>query len=484
MEKSTVIEILRTFSKEELSKFGDFVSSPYFNKKSNVAKLYTFLRKYSPEFPEEKIKKEEVWKKIFPGKKYNYGIMKNLIYDLTGLAYKFLEQENHSLKPFEGDINIIEQYMKRGLNTLAEKKIETTRKTLAESEQDYLGFYYSFWLENAELSVYLDYEYHSKKKKHDITELNKNLSFFYYSNFFYHNAGNLFASSSVKLNIDSRFHKSIVEQYQASPYKNKLTEMFYHLYKFASEPSDEVAYLQCKKLVFENYSSLTGILKYNIIGYLLNFCKINNMNGNTKFRPEEFEYTRLMIEDGLFRHSGQGWLNQYNFINSIISACRAGKFDWAENFIEKYRHELQDRVKETYTSFAYIQLNIRNHKYDKALEHFSKCYNIDKRDRIVVHAFGLVIYYELNHYEQLKSLVDSSLHMIKNDKFYSDEKKLRHKNFVNAVSKLMDYKINKGGIREKNMSFLPEISEFIQNNPFNNRPWLLERIERLKKERI
>ena len=33
-------------------------------------------------FENENLEKERVWNKLFPGKSYNYGIMKNIIHDL------------------------------------------------------------------------------------------------------------------------------------------------------------------------------------------------------------------------------------------------------------------------------------------------------------------------------------------------------------------------------------------------------------------
>ena len=56
MEKSTLVEILRTFSKDELTSFGDLAASPYFNKKTNVTKLCKALNKFAPSFPAQKRK--------------------------------------------------------------------------------------------------------------------------------------------------------------------------------------------------------------------------------------------------------------------------------------------------------------------------------------------------------------------------------------------------------------------------------------------
>ena len=141
MEKSTLVEILRTFSKDELTSFGDLAASPYFNKKTNVTKLCKALNKFAPAFPAEKITKEEMWKLIFPGKKYNYGIMKNLIYDLNKLAVKFIELETYSQKSFDNDLNILDGYRLKNLKSLFIKKAAETRKRLSARQLDNLSYY-------------------------------------------------------------------------------------------------------------------------------------------------------------------------------------------------------------------------------------------------------------------------------------------------------------------------------------------------------
>ena len=59
-----MLEILRTFTKQELIKFEDFVRSPYFNRKDTVTKLFIEIKKYAPEFSSENLEKEKIWKKL------------------------------------------------------------------------------------------------------------------------------------------------------------------------------------------------------------------------------------------------------------------------------------------------------------------------------------------------------------------------------------------------------------------------------------
>ena len=116
MQNTSFLEIMRVLNKEELKRFDSFLNSPYFNTRSNVIKLFVVIKKYAPDFRDSSLDKEEIWKKISPGKEYNYGILKNIIYDITKLAERFLETE--------GLIENEPQRMKNLLIKLGDKHLE------------------------------------------------------------------------------------------------------------------------------------------------------------------------------------------------------------------------------------------------------------------------------------------------------------------------------------------------------------------------
>ena len=130
MLKSSLLEILRTFSKQELIKFEDFVMSPYFNKKENVLKLFLEIKKYAPEFSSDNLEKEKVWKNMFPEKEYNYGIMKNFIHDLTGLSEKFILLEQYSGETLRCELDLIEAAFNRNIQKFTFGKMDQFEKRL------------------------------------------------------------------------------------------------------------------------------------------------------------------------------------------------------------------------------------------------------------------------------------------------------------------------------------------------------------------
>ncbi len=479
MEKSTLIEILKTFSKEELARFSDFTVSPYHNKKSNVVKLYGSLRKFAPDFPAEKITKEGMWKIIFPGKKYNYGIMKNLIYDLNGLALNFLELERHCGKPFECDINLLEQYKLRSLKSLFVRKLKESRNNIAKSPVDNLTFYYSYILEYTEMS-YIDYEYLLKSKDSDYyAELNKSLTIFYFSNLLYHNANNIQLSFNKYAYVDKDFHLKIMKHYEDSSIKDAYPDILYLAYITASEPHNKEGYYKLKNLFFNSYKIYSKGIQYDLAVNLLNFCRNNAVRGNKDFLKDEFTYIKLMVEEKLYQSTSFGWIDQYLFMSSVACACRAGEFAWAEKFIEEHKHELMESKREQYTNFAYTTLNLRRGRFQDALHYLSKCRNVDDGDKLNIRVFEFNAYYELGYYDEFKALADTTNHFLRKDKIFSKDEHIVFKNYVNTITKLMDYKFNVGN-KQKDKGFLPGVLNFILENKMLNKNWLLGKIEELK----
>lgn len=123
MLKSTLLDIIRTFSKEELNKFEDFLRSPYFNKKDFIVEMFLEIKKYFPEFRNENLKRELVWKKLFPEKEFNYGIMKNMIYELVKMSEKFITLESYGKNEFRMFNDLIEEIDNRNLEKILSTKL-------------------------------------------------------------------------------------------------------------------------------------------------------------------------------------------------------------------------------------------------------------------------------------------------------------------------------------------------------------------------
>lgn len=133
MQSSKLINLLKTFSKDEMKKFEEFVSSPYFNKNSNTLKLLRYIEKYSGNYESIKLKREEAYSKIFPGKSFNNKIMKNLMGELLKHGWKFLEQYGYEKNADAKYNNLLKELLRRNQYLTFANKFKEAEALLIKS---------------------------------------------------------------------------------------------------------------------------------------------------------------------------------------------------------------------------------------------------------------------------------------------------------------------------------------------------------------
>src|SRR4030095_11154743 len=117
MIKSKAIELLKTFNPREFKEFGDFVNSPFFNKNLKLIQINEIFKKYYPDFNSPLFTKENVYAKIYPGKKYKDNEVRRNLSEILRLAEEYLSFLN---------INKKGQFIKKKslLNELASRKLD------------------------------------------------------------------------------------------------------------------------------------------------------------------------------------------------------------------------------------------------------------------------------------------------------------------------------------------------------------------------
>jgi len=483
MHKSSLLEIIRTFTPKELIKFEDFVNSPYFNKNKNVINLFIEIKKYAPEFNSENLDKEIVWNKLFSEKDYNYGIMKNIIHDLNKIAIKFLGVENITLKKFEFDLNLLEQYQLRSLFNFSEKKIQECESEFNGNEID-TDYYHNRFILGIKKINFLTLKYDMKELSQlDFNSLNRDLSLYYFTMFFSKNYNSVQLSFLYKRDFKSTDIDKVIIAYENSEFRDFFSDTVYYIFMSIYEPYNEDNYKKLKKLYYENFEKFSRGDKYNFTIALMNFCKSNSNSGNLFFIKERYQYDKMLTEHDLLFIYNKDYLDRSVFITIVMSATSAGEFDWAEKFIEKYRSKLLPGVREFSVNFAYTNLYFKMKEFEKALSHLSKCEKVEGMDKINIRNYQFFLYYELGYYEELKHLADSSRHFFKNDRNISEQSKLEFINFVNTVNRLSDYRyklINETA----NVFDLEEIKRFLSENVSSGKNWFKEKITELENLKV
>lgn len=485
MHKSKLIDILKSFSQEELKKFGEFINSPYFNKNKTLIKFYNEIKKAYPDFLGERIDKKKIYSKILNGKKYNQQVFKNLSSELISLCKEFLEIEYYRENIYERKLNLINHLNKKRLDSIFEAETNNFEKALLESgKMSDPHFYYLYKLEDSKIGFHLErneqplvFDKVLKAGEHlvlfFILHLTKTISNLIVNRISF--------NTSFEANLPEEFFKNldieklIIYMKQKDIKHSNIIELYYLRVLCNLKPENELYYFKFKKLLLENIDSYNRDMIYGLFNALETYCTQKINSGNKNFLEEFFHVFETEILKGFYKFSESSPVTFMKFRNTYLTALRLKKFEWVEKFIDNFKNDLIESDRDNILEMAYAQINFEKKNFEKAIEHLQNVKTDQFFLKVDVKNISLMAYYELNYTEPVISLIDSYKHFLTDNKFLTDEYKENNLRFINALHTLttLQEKNNKNKISD----LKDRIVKFKNDRKME---WLLEKIDQIK----
>lgn len=469
MKNTKLIEILRTFSKEEFRLFGKFVESPYFNGRSEMIRFYESIKKGYPEFNGKQFQKNEIFKKVYPRFVYKDSLMRKLISGLTKLSEEFLIQRAFRKEDFDKQKYLLLELRHRRLDDLFEHFAVLTEKGFENKKKNFLYFYKKSIFYNI-LNGYNGYRNLSLVDRNFQEEAD---------NFFY-----FFLCKSLEIytrliNQKSVFNKDfnlilfdeIIGHLNKNTYEDiPLIPIHYNYIKLLRD-GDEMSYSNIKKLYRNHQNDLDKNDEINLFIILRNYCIAQFKKGNLKYRNERFELDKEFLAKGLPGESE--FIQVYFFLNVVTNAALIKEFKWADAFIEDYAQLLYPKYKPDAPNLALAIIDFEKGKFEDSLAHLGKI-NIELCHlKIDVKNLMLKIYYELGLSEQAIFLIDTYRHYLKRDETITDYNRVITSDFLKFYSELIR-------LDDKNKDLISEFRDSISKSGyFTNKEWVLEKVNAL-----
>lgn len=485
MHKTSFLEILRVLDKEELKRFESFLSSPYFNTRNNVIKLFEIVKKYAPEFDHKLLDKEELWKKLFPDKKYNYGIIKNIIYDITKLAERFLEVEVLNSDEMQRMKNLLSKLSDKHLEAIFLNKYNSFEKNFLKSSK----FYYGYFEDYTELKKYrfvvetFNPKIRSKLFSTGIAEL----MIFDFMSKFSINFNNVYVEESEHNEVPDNefirlFSKAVftnkeldkfLETYSAGQDKNyKTAIIFFRLMKCYLNPQSIDIYFEFKNALFENdryisESAMRGL--YASLGSALDNCKdVSNINKNR----ELYDIIYHMAEKNIFT-SEDGKVIPSLYILAVKTSGYLKEYHFIERLIKDFLPLTDKKFRDNFYQFSLAYLYYSKNEYDKSLECSNKISIDSFQMKFFLRNLQIILSYEKNDYNMFLYLNDSYRHFLSKNKSVSESYKKSNMKFLNYTNSLFK-------IRESDdKSEIGFIKNSLPGDVVVNKYWLIEKLDEL-----
>lgn len=472
MIKSKVITVLECLSKDDLKKFGDYLNSPLFNKREIIVNLFGLYKKFHPTFSDNNFTKEKIYRKLFPGKKYNDEIFRNLNSLLLKLAEDFLSYMNYSGKPMIVKKHLLLEINRRKIYPLFEKNFGESKRIQENNIQRDLDFFYN------EYNIYLQKDIYNsfinKFSKSDIFHAEKNLLIFYLikmmeiQNYILYECRIL--GLDDKLYLNKNFPDEILKHVPQEITNLPQIKIYYNALKL-EQTNRDIYYKKLRDLLIEHGHLIEKEKHYNKYIDMIDYIKRNKPRDDLKTVTELFQLRKEIIEKGLFT---ENFITNMFFLNLVKSGTRLKEFDWVEKFIEKYNPLLIEKYRDSTKELSYAYLYFDKKNFDEALSHLAKVKYEDIYYNLEVRNITARIYYETDRFEQLSDFINSYRMYLSKNRVINKTDFESHNFFIHLTGKLMK-------IKELRKYYkLDELDKTLFKKDFISRIWILDKIKELE----
>lgn len=416
MQKTKLVHLLQQLDSRELSRFVDYVHSPFYNKHKEVKQLCTYLSKYALDPKRQhKLDKHKVFKYLYKDQPFNANLLHSIISKSLALLHDYLviinkeeKQTTHLIevlaalrqrKQFKDYDAVLRKIERQKIKTYHQVEDRYWEKFVFHSELDEHfvtqgggSYNASLQLKNDSLDLY----FITKKLKIACDMLNRNRLIG--SDYQYQLVDELF----IYLNQpDSIYTKELVIKIYMGVFRMLL---------LGSEGDEE--YFKTKELLEASEDIFSKLELKAIYDYLENHCILQYK----RTASNDYLHEMLQISSYLVAHKINfvyGHLADADYVNIGSIAIKLGDYDWASDFIERYKGALREEVREGAYAYLSALLHYASKNYKASLRALDNVAFGDWFYYSTAKGIQLRIYYELDESEALYASLNAFRNYLK-----------------------------------------------------------------------
>lgn len=480
MNRSILIPVLKSFSKDEIKDFQKFLDSPFFGCKKFVLNYFRVLIKYYPDFKAYDIKKEKIFAIVYKDKKYNDDLNRRIISDLIRFSEEYMSYINfRSNKAFRSSCSLNE-LRNRKLDNLFRIRSETLMKKISGSEIiDPLLILESYFV-NVEVSEYRSF-IRDEKKHLSLGQANEDFIVFFLRLIYSYNKHTITFSNEIK--VRNEIVSAFLENFKIDSFLNILEKnqsrysiylkMIGYSYKVVADKEDISSISKLTDLMNKNPVYFSKNELQNIYASIVTFYRYQNEKYENVYLEEEFEVYNNILKEKLFMDNKN--MLQLSFCRNYIRLCvLMHDVDRIAEFCEKFYLNLPDLYNKDLTYYCDSIYCFEKKSYEKSLSAASKV-NIDKelfkKDMKIL---KIKNFYELGYSDSLYAEIDNLRHFLSDSETITSDYMTKSKNFLKFISSVVRAKENKSGV---DLFVLKK--ELEKEYSVNEKKWLMEKIAEL-----
>ncbi|HFA50640.1 MAG TPA: hypothetical protein ENJ95_16660, partial [Bacteroidetes bacterium] len=435
MPKIKVIELLKSFSLEEMRQMDKFVKSPAFNRHEKVSLLFAYLRKQLQRGTKH-ISGEKIFKHLFPGE----ALKMQKVHHVSSYLLKVVE-EFLAWKEWRGDemgfhLSLLQSYRRLQQPTFFYRELGSTLKTHKKSILKNSKYYEQGY--KMESLRFAQMRTDSKNKDFRLQELSgaQDTAFIIEK---LKIACILLSNQAVTKKTYDMGMVPFVQQYveRSNLLDNPTLAIYYYASKALSNFTDDPSYQELKKLLLKYPQNFNINELYDIHIFAINYCIRKLNNGEQQFMREVFDIYKSGIETNIFLEKGM--LAPRTYSNIVMAGLKLGEFAFIQSFIYDYKDKLPEKEREGFFNYNLARFYFEKNDYSRAMPLLL----LMEYDDVLLTSQGKILlaqmYFEQKEMDALTSLLQSLSIYIKRKKMIGYHS-ISYLNFTNLLNKLIHIK--------------------------------------------
>ena len=476
-----LFSLLAAIPATEFRRMRKVFQSPFFTTNERHLVLYDLLKKHYPDFSSFPLNKTQVFKKLYPDKPFNDGLLRVLFREFTQMTEEYLL-----------------------LVRLREQKLER-KKMLTQIYNDY-NLYPFFEKENAKLlqdlekKPYRDWDYYQ-----EVYELN-------FAYFFHPSTPKLpdedapllemmdavdkqfalakFRIGSEMLNRAKIYGKKYdirllteVKELAATDFAKEnvlfyLFSLLFQLYDAGLDEDKVVVFEKLNQAFSEHIKQLRKIDQSLFLTQLINFASKKINLGASAYYKKAFELYKIGLDaDLVLRH---GSIDEAVYGNIVLLGCRAGEFSWIAQFMEKYKPYLLEDIREDTYEMNKGLYFFHQKDYENAMNQFMNFgykprFEIKVRTNLMKTLFERFLE-DKSYFDLLMSQMSAFEKYLYRNTLKDEYKKEVHLNFIAVLKKLVNGIL---GFENSEKLRLAVENQISKKQRMVGKEWIFEKLEEL-----
>ncbi len=458
-----MVQGLAKLQQEELSRFRQFVRSPYYNQREELSVLLEYFLQFWPDIAAGPLDKEAAFEAVLPGQEYEDKQLRYRMSWLNKLLEQFWLAEQQGSEGLRNSSLLMDQLSERGLHKAyrqTERQLEEALKQEESKDAEYFRCRLR-WAEARER----DFQ-RKRQRRYDpaLQEASDQLDRYYFLKRLMFACAMLDRQAILQADYQPGLSPDWLQHLEAQAFFGEpLIEIYYFIFKALQEEADESHFRRLRSKLEEISEKVSRARLQEIYHVTINYCARKIRRGKEAYVGEALQLYTTGIEQGILLEKEE--LSPWTFTNVVKLALRLKRYGWIENFIQRYAPRLPDAFRENALHYNLAELYYYTERHDEAQLHLNQVAYSDLNYYLGARTMLAKIYYEQDEEEPLLSLLAAFTIFLKRNKELSGQIKQTFLHFCELLYQL---------VRRRPEKLQPLGERIQQTSPLTDKAWLLE----------